>query len=476
MLNLTFVKWPTILLILILLVAFGIRVYNLNYNSPFLDEALYILLGEKVLGGHWQEENPFGWVGGMPLFYPPLAAFFSKLGGVVGARFLNVLLGTLSVYLIYEFSKALRITNNKNSNQIIGLIAAALLSVLAIPVFLSRLAIYDMLSFTLFLGGLVFLQQGIGLQQPALWYHEHKLFVAAVFFFLSFLAKYVTLTFFPLVAVWALLQSYRVSKKALRQVLTYFVVPLAVASIAYIVWNFQALRHFNVDQIGDSQNNSRLILMQYFKYAGLPLLMALLGGILMIWKKQALLVSGLLLAALSVPVVHLLMNSSSAVHQHTFLSLIFLLPLVGYLLWYVVSFDRLIGTVATLFLVGLVFTRSFTQVQSLQTTWPNTTAVMRFVQSATTSHEKVLSFEDDVTVLMLKNLPASNITGIYNFQYKGVIEAEAYHLALADGHFNFVLFNEHNEGSVGSAVKESLTSHYQVAYNMHPYVVYKRQH
>src|SRR3990167_9805010 len=130
------VNFPYGPLVLIILIAFFIRVYNLAYNSPFVDEAQYIVLGKKVLAGHWQEAGPFSWVGGMPLFYPPLAAIFGFFG-IVGARFLSAVLGTLSVYLIYEFAKSIKLDETEKTNQTIGLISAALLVVLAIPIYLT---------------------------------------------------------------------------------------------------------------------------------------------------------------------------------------------------------------------------------------------------------------------------------------------------------------------------------------------------
>lgn len=461
---------------MILLVAFGIRAYNIDYNSPFLDEALYIVLGDKVLSGHWQEEDPFGWVGGMPLLYPPLSALFAKVGGVIGARFFNVLLGTLSVYLLYEFARSLRIAKEEESNAYIGLIAAAMLAVLSVPVFLSRLAIYDMLSFTFFLAGLVLLQQGINLRRPELWQRENRYSAAAVFLFLSFLAKYVTLMFFPFVAMWVLLESRRAGKDAVRHALQYFVAPLVVTSAGYILWQFRAMTHFNLDQIGDQQRNYRLIVTQFLRYGGLPLALATLGSALLALKRRTWLAAGLLIAALSVPVVHLVQNSSAAVNQHTFLSLVFLLPLAAFYIWHLVQSYRVIGVVGVAALAGLMITQSASQMQALQNAWANSTDMMNYVQTVSTNHEKLLSYEDDVTKLMVNNLPEDNITGIYNFQYKDSQSADAYRWALTDGYFDLVLTNEHVEGDVSRAVRESLTNHYAQTYDQHPFTVYKRQY
>ena len=80
------IRLPSIFLIIILLIAFVLRVNNLNYNSPFLDEAMHIKLGKKVLADSWAEEAPFSWVGGLPLFYPRLSAYAYKVGGILGSR------------------------------------------------------------------------------------------------------------------------------------------------------------------------------------------------------------------------------------------------------------------------------------------------------------------------------------------------------------------------------------------------------
>ena len=196
-------------LVLIILAAFLFRVINLNYNTPFLDEAIYIKLGEKVLEGHWQEESPFSWIGGMPLFYPSLSALFYNIGGLLGSRLLNVLLGTLSVYLLYGFTFKLHLSDISDNNEFIAGISAFLLAVMSIPVYLSRLAIYDMLSFTFFLAGLFFLLSGLADKKHGLWQKENFYFLSALSLFLSFLAKYTTLILFPLIAVWAIYKSLK---------------------------------------------------------------------------------------------------------------------------------------------------------------------------------------------------------------------------------------------------------------------------
>src|SRR3989344_170745 len=142
------------LLALILLAAFLIRTLNLNYNSPFLDEAIYINLGKIFWKGHWSELfGDISWVGGFPFFYPPLSAMVHALGGIIASRFFNVVLGVGSVFLIYRFTREIFPVSSEKESRTAGLVASALMATSTIPVTFSRLSKYDplLLLITLYL-------------------------------------------------------------------------------------------------------------------------------------------------------------------------------------------------------------------------------------------------------------------------------------------------------------------------------------
>ena len=458
--------------ILIVLISFLIRIYNLNYNSPFLDEAQYIVLGDKVLAGHWQEGDPFSWVGGMPLFYPPLSAFFANFG-ILGARLLNVLLGTLSIYLMYEFSKSLLLSNKERTNEIIGLVSAGFMGVLAIPIYLSRLAIYDMLSFTLLLIGLVFLQKALLIKKPNLRERENRFFISAIAIFLSFLAKYTTLILFPFILILALYYSKKLGKEAFSNSLRYFATPLIVATLTYIIWNFSELQHFLVDQVGDPQNRSKEIISQFSRYTTFPVLLAFFGSVALLLQKKFLILTALLMAAAIPLFVHLFTNSLPAAHQHTYLSLIFIVPLAAFLFGLILEKRVFFGSLVVLLTLVVVFIYSQSQVQELETSWVNTDQVMTEIKVKTSQHEKILSFEDDVTKLSLTNLDEKNIKGIFSFEYNNLTNENAYQQALKDGYFDLILFNEHSDIELAQVIKTSTTKHYKTEYKNHPFVIYK---
>ncbi|HLD01554.1 MAG TPA: hypothetical protein VJC10_01635 [Patescibacteria group bacterium] len=467
-----FSKFPTGILALILLISLAIRVYNLNYNSPFLDEAQYIVLGQKVLAGHWQESNPFSWVGGMPLFYPTLSAIFGVFG-IIGSRFFNVLLGVLSVYLIYEFTKSLRFSSNESEDKVTGFIAGSFLAILTVPIYLSRLAIYDMLSFTLFLLGIVFFIKGLTLLKPALWQRENRFSLAAIAFASSFLAKYIVLIFLPFIVFLGLWHIRREGMKQLKVYIKYFIIPLGIIVGGYIIWQFNALLHFQTEQISASESQSFNIARNFFTYSLPVLIPALVGSVLLFVNKHKIIPVILLGFALITPVIHIATNNLAASVQHTFLTIIFLLPLAAYAFLSILRRWRFVGSI---FLIGiLVGTLSYTylQLRILEATWPNTNAVMGYLKKNTTNHEKVLSSQDDVTILALPNLNDKNITGIYMFEYKNRTGDDAYRLALNEDYFDFVLLNDHDHQEVEKAAREALTDHYKIVYDQTPFVVYK---
>lgn len=454
-------------------VAFFLRVVNLNYNSPFIDESIYLVLGRKVLFGHWHEGAPFAWVGGMPLFYPALSAFFGVFG-IVGARFLSVLLGTMSVYLTYEFAKGLKLTEKERTDEVIGLMAALLLAILAVPLYLSRLAIYDMLSNTLLLAGLVVLEKELTLKKPELWQRENKLFLAAVLFFLAFLAKYIALIFLPLVGVWALYRSRKLGKNTDTLSIKYFILPLVVAVVGYILWYFQDLHHFLTEQVGAGESQTLRILIEFLYYSLPVAILGVVGAVALWLKGKRVQVVALLVGAMTAPLVHIVTNTLKAAEQHSYFVILFLLPLCAYVLvWFWQKRSWVVRTLVVVTLV-LMFADAQTTLSRLETSWPNTTVVMNFLKSVTTNHEKVLSMANEVTTLALPNLPEDNITNTFDFDFQGRSGSGAYRLALEGGYFDFVVFDEETHEEPGLTIKNSLTAHYSPVFTSHPYVVYKR--
>ena len=467
------IRLPSLFLIIILLIAFVLRVNNLNYNSPFLDEAMHIKLGKKVLADSWAEEAPFSWVGGLPLFYPRLSAYAYKVGGILGSRFLNVLLGTFSVYLFYLLTKLLYLTDENENNEYIAGFSALLLSILAVPVFLSRLAVYDMLSFTLFLASLLFLQKALVIIKPILWQRENYFFASFIFLFTSFLAKYTTIIYVPLFSFWAFFQSKKRGRFVLHRSLKYFILPLTVSILLYLGWNFDSLRQFLANQFNEPTDQSFAIINEFLDFTLVLLPFSFLGLSLLFIKghRNILLLT---LGILIVPVFHLLTNNLSSLYQHVFLSLIFLIPPLTFLLSRIESKGAyFIKMSAALLILILVFFRSQSQIKNLETSWTNSNSVMEFLKNNSNKNDIILSSEDDITDLALPDTPSENINGFWSLDYQDKKDEEAYSRAILDGYFNLILLNEKSSAKNLKIVTESINERYQLIYDSSPFKVYR---
>jgi len=466
------IRLPSLPLIIILLIAFILRVNNLNFNSPFLDEAIHIRLGKKVLTGSWAAEAPFSWVGGLPLFYPQITALAYKLAGLVGSRFLNVLLGTFSVYLFYHLIRQFSLTNNNDDNEFISSFGSLLLSILAVPVFLSRLAVYDMLSFTLFLASLLFLEKALTLTKPLLWQRENYFFAGFILLFASFLAKYTTIIYFPVLSFWVYFRCKKKGRFYPKSAFKYFILPLTVSLLFYLSWNFDGLRQFLVNQFNDPIDRSAEILNEFLDYTLLLLPLSLLG-ISWLYIRGNIIAVYFFIGFLTVPVFHLLTNNLTALSQHTYLSLIFLIPPLSFILSELGKKTTFIKISIALLVLIPVFFQSQIQLKKLETSWSNSNSVMEFLNNNLQNNDKILTSEDDITDLALPAIPEENIQGLWNLEYQGKKDEDAYRQAIQDGYFSLVLINENSGAKNLKIVWESLNERYRLIYDSPPFKIYR---
>ena len=99
----------------IIITTFLIRVINLNYNSAFNDEGIYIVVGRMGLfENDWSSYGANFWMAGLPYIYPPLSALAFQTGGLIGSRLLNIFFGVFLVEEIYRLF-------DKKTNQVAGI-------------------------------------------------------------------------------------------------------------------------------------------------------------------------------------------------------------------------------------------------------------------------------------------------------------------------------------------------------------------
>src|SRR4030042_2779693 len=78
-------------------------VKDLNYNTAFVDEAIYATVGEEYLRKiYW--ENAISWVGGSYI-YPVMSALVNRFYGLSGVRFLSMLLMLFTGIVVSKIAK-----------------------------------------------------------------------------------------------------------------------------------------------------------------------------------------------------------------------------------------------------------------------------------------------------------------------------------------------------------------------------------
>ena len=428
-------NFSPLILPLIILYAFVVRIINIDYNSPFLDEAIYVVFGKKILEGQFREvADSISWVGGLPFFYPLLSAIFYQIGGILGSRIFNVFLGTAAVFLIYKFTNQLHLLKEEVPNRITSFIAATFAATTAIPIALSRLAIYDMLSFTIFLMAIVIFQKA--LQEG----NRFRYLSSAIALFFAFLAKYIVAIFFPfLLALPIYLNLKREERAATITILKYFWLPLIFLSMFYLIINFSSLVDFTLGQTLKEMASFSAILENFWKYLWISYLFSL-GGVIVLWQKKKGALTILLAVASVLPLIaHLVAREGLSVAQHSFLSLIFILPLVGIFFSTIIQKNPKAGILLAGAAIAFNLFYSASKVRELESFWPNTDKAVWALKAEVTPNDKILAEAGDVVTLAFYNkIKSDQIMGPFVFSFKDKEGLPAYLAAIDDEYFNFV--------------------------------------
>jgi hypothetical protein len=199
-------------LIVLVLFALSIFALTINFNGIFSDEEYVITIGKFMLDGN---SNALG----NPLqiafsFYPIFSclALASSMGGIIAARFLNSIIITAVIVVIYFTAK--RLSGDRRT----PIIAFAISLFFAPIFFVARFATADALSL-FFLALSVFFMFSEKSRK--------NLGLAAVLLFASFLAKYTSAIAAPALIIFTLLRDRKKS--------VYFIVPYVLFSVIYFV-------------------------------------------------------------------------------------------------------------------------------------------------------------------------------------------------------------------------------------------------
>ncbi len=371
------------LAVLLLGLTLAVRVTNLNYNSLFVDEAIYATVGREVLAGK-DLQAASAWMFGS-YFYPAAAALSNNIAGVIGMRGLSAILSTTAALFVF-------ITTRQLFGIKPALWALLLFGLSGASISVGQFATYDVM-------GLPFLAIALFcIVSAALTRHQTTYLLAAgAAFSLSFLGKYIAILYLPtLVYIGFVL--FVAQRKPIRPLASRFL-PVVIAVIGAYVLYFL----FDLGEVFSGKHSTdivdRLVVLRVILEEIGPAILAAGFGAFFIPRRllgsfpgrmaRALTIAalvGVLLSALALPAYHLVSSNFRALEKHAVYALIFLAPLAGNGIAAVVARlqrtgrSRVFGAVVTV--AGLIWfvNYSLDRNWSFQNGWPDVSGAIEYLR------------------------------------------------------------------------------------------------
>jgi hypothetical protein len=300
---------PRHLLLLVLLYGMLVTVFDLDYNSVFIDEVYHIMMGRELLRGEPCLGCPFAT--GSPRIHPTLAAIGDIAGGIHGARIVSLLFGlglTATVYL----ASALLL------GEALGILAAALFMFTGQTLYLSKLATYDMTA-AFFLGA-SFCMLVLSTRVASERHRAFAIVFGSIALLLAAITKYLLPVFMPALGLYVLFSH------GWRRTMLYCALPIVALGALYV-----AFEQFAPGAIVGGQIETyrvvtvplKTIFEWAFRWIAFVLLLAVFGIFHEKHGKRA-----AMLIALGSPIIilHLFTRAEQSVNKNMIFAIIFLVP------------------------------------------------------------------------------------------------------------------------------------------------------
>jgi 4-amino-4-deoxy-L-arabinose transferase-like glycosyltransferase len=404
----TYITGQHVLMVGLLVVVFFIRITNLNFNTLYLDEAIYATVGEDVLAGVF-DKGATQWMFGSYL-YPVAATLADRIGGEFGIRALSVILSTTAAFFIYLAARRM-------FGSSAALWALLFFGLSGASISLGQHATYDAM-------GVPFLAATLFCAASAIWNPKKQkryLTWAGITFSLSVLSKYIGITFLPallmVMLVFHLYQGRGLFSFVTQISWVSFFVPMALILGIYGAFYHQDLQLALSGQFASQPEDRLVILNEIVQDIGVPTIFALIGLLIgaghtalrlrrQKWDILVLLglsVPWLLLAISVLPIYHLVTSNVRALWKDNVYTLVFLAPLAGLgvakLLEYGHSVTkeravifRLVSAVLTAAAIFFFVSSGLARNAGFHFSWPNNQPILAFMrQQGVTPESRVLA-------------------------------------------------------------------------------------
>lgn len=473
--HIIFILWVTLLVVM-----FGARIYNLNYNSPFNDEAVYIVVGELGLfEGDWVTYNPGSWIAGHPKLYPSMAALGFQFGGIWGARFLSTLFGLVPPAIAGWMILSMYEKKSKWVRAAGMALVMSLVGGTAVGIYISRLATYDApsVAFLMISVGALFKTRNYtsGIDASK-WY-----VLAGISLAMAVMTKIIMLAYAPLVVFYAAWLAYQ--KHLYRFGILYFALPLATILGVYALLYGGAVTGYLDGQTG-RENFNIFAVWSYFignteMLTGFWMLGSL--GLLLTRRWKPFFVLGI--AGAWIVALHIATHRIASFDKHSYLAVIFwsIAAAIGITELLLQVPKRVVRPFFSGMLIGvsmLYLVIAYRQSSRFNNEWPNVDGILNALIQRMNEDDRVLTQLGGATILAVSTVthPAQTTTFDW-FEYQSREGTEAYRKAVEDGYFQWIVLDNQpyeNNQAIYDAVNEHLQENYVLATEVNEFRLYAR--
>lgn len=469
---------------LIIFISFLTKVFNLNYNSPSSDEAVYVAIGNSILfKWNWAVYNTASWVGGHTYFYPIISSITYYYNGIVGSRLFNVVLISFTTYITYLLTNKLIVRTFgglfKKRINFASLAAAIIVGFSATSFYISRLATYDMSSFTLMILGVYYLVLSCDNKSD-----DHgkatNFFVSSLFLSLSFAFKYISMIYIPIIVIVSYFYVNRHFKKSLMHFWRfYFLAPLIMAIFVLSITQLKYLNTFVMAQVSRENIGVLDILEEFFRNIYYLIPFIIIGNFGLAIKKHWKLILvefALLFAAVG---FHVVLGRTSALDKHSFL-IIMTAAIFGSIGIYELIKKKVWLYIVTALLILYIPINIYIS-NRYNYLWPNFYTAINYFEDNMNSSDRLLSENGSSIILTTnKGLSPQSVVTFDWFEYKNQTGEKAYRRALTEGYFDYIELESNSYSkpngyaALNNLVMDNLDNNYSLVLENRDYKIFKR--
>ncbi len=457
------VSWSVVFYIITILAYFLYLTRDLNYNTAFVDEAIYATVGEEVSRGiYW--ENALSWMGGSYV-YPLISAWFNRRWGLVGIRFYSTICLIVAGIIAGELGKQI-------GGKKVRLLSTAIFLSSAIVLNLGQLGTYDT-------PALAFLAISIYTALASRYEKTRRKylwgFVSGILFALAVLTKYVVILFLPIMA---LLTFYRNKKLNFKPALVWFSVAYII--IFYFAWNNieDLVNFFTGDHF--SEPTPRLtIAKQIFTFLNIQVIGAI-GAFIFAIKKikgdKKFLLSFLFLSGLVTISYHLGSSNFRSAWKHMVFTSLFWAPMTA---WGIV---KLINSFKNIFQKKMALANAaqlswsfftflaissiwfnFSKHWEFQRSWPSATSSLEYLEVHRQPEDKIFAEASAIYKYHLFSgfEDPEAWASTWYLGYEGKEGTDAMKAAIWDKHFDYIVLNGYFTDEINKEIRWDIEQNYK---------------